>query len=176
MPLLVVIVVHLGIVDQHYDAVVLLMQMTVLPKTLTNPSECQFVPSSLPIDAILIMLRVKITCSDMFFSGHGAMITLWMALLSRHTSPSSFGGSRPAFLTFMTLVWALASFGLALIPLTKFHYSIDLYIGVLLPLLFVQLYYDAVRALPWINMSKTPLSWSQTIVTWLESNDPGKPH
>eukprot|EP00474_Spongospora_subterranea_P009851 CRZ10309.1 hypothetical protein [Spongospora subterranea] len=147
--------------------------MTILPKTITDPEECLFESSgSFIVDTVMVVLRQKVTCTDLFFSGHTAMITLWAILITWHIFPKSFitPMQRYIYTVFMTTFWSLTIFVVSMIALTKFHYSIDVYVGVLLPLILTCAYYDVVTTIPFLQSGAVSLSPTQAIVMWLEDD------
>lgn len=72
-----------------------------------------------------------------------------------------------AYWALMTASWTVTIAGISMIVMTKFHYSIDVYIGVLLPVILFVYYYDLLDA-PAPDTRPRP-SLPHRIVHWLES-------
>ncbi|SPQ97541.1 unnamed protein product (mitochondrion) [Plasmodiophora brassicae] len=151
------------------------LYMTVLPQTIVDPFECQFASAgNLLLDTAFVVMRMSVTCTDLFFSGHAAMMMLFVLFVTVHTSPMSFKpiartrrSRQMAYWALMTASWTVTIAGISMIVMTKFHYSIDVYIGVLLPVILFVYYYDLLDA-PAPDTRPRP-SLPHRIVHWLES-------
>jgi hypothetical protein len=103
------------------------------------------------ITALLIMLGLVKTCNDVMFSGHAVSITLSALFLYWHADFDRFrGGSiRDSWLRVVLVVSKVVIVigwmaGLLTVVGTKFHYSLDVFIGALIAALTFLLLYTAI--------------------------------
>ncbi len=172
--------------------VFLLRAVSIIVTVLPNPlSSCVTTATGNPFkEGILIVFQVHRTCSDVFFSGHASNLTL--AALVFHSSSHKAGHSLVdldpygwAFCSGKPLttpdqsdvlrcsaakigVWSLAIVGYFLIIATRFHYTLDVLLGVALSCLVFQLYHHYQQ-----TASRRDNTFNRLIV-WLESDDEGR--
>ena len=103
-------------------------------------------------EALLVLLRIKATNNDVFFSGHTVMITMCALTLETY--------SRRYWLIWS--FWTIALFTLYVIIATKFHYTIDVVIAFALSVIIWKLYHLA--------MSIPELRNNYPVFKWVESD------
>eukprot|EP01084_Bolivina_argentea_P048396 89184_1 len=86
-------------------------------------------------EALLVLLRVKATNNDVFYSGHTVVITL--SALSIETY------SERRWL--IVLLWIYSIFSLYVIIATKFHYTIDVLIAFVLSIIIWKFYHMTMK-------------------------------
>lgn len=77
--------------------------------------------TNLFVTAAIIMSGTLHTCSDCMFSGHAACLTLLALFIINYTNPSRLT---------RFVVYAYGAVGCLLLIVTHFHYSVDVFIGV----------------------------------------------
>ena len=94
--------------------------MTVLPNPFQNCRPVHF--GNVFSDAFDMLVGRRISCGDVFYSGHAAIYTLLAALWVRFVNP---GSMRTIFLCFVSLCTAFLIF-------SSYHYTVDVFIAVLI--------------------------------------------
>jgi hypothetical protein len=137
----------------------LTIMATILPNpydTCVNSSKDDEIPM---IEAFKVMLGVRITCGDVLYSGHAANFTLmgliWQQYGRGFVSSESFFNKRASFTADMDvsinqdvsqiqkytsewytgvllprLCWVVASIGYLIIIACRFHYTVDVLVGI----------------------------------------------
>lgn len=136
----------------------------------------------------LFLFQVHRTCADVFFSGHASNLTL-MALIwhsSSHKKGTSLTTMDPYGDIFCSgiplhtsdykstlrcsfakiLVWTAAITGYVIIIATRFHYTLDVLLGIFLTCLVWSLYHH------YLDGSRARPNGFNRLLVWLESDDP----
>jgi hypothetical protein len=121
-----------------------LRTLCILLTVLTNPSlECQSKPiSNLFLDAFAIFTVQRETCGDVFFSGHSVGYTLsclmWLTYRRRRFS-GTYGRILTTCHNLLTTCYILfIMICLITLIITRFHYSIEVFVGTFLTIIIWQ--------------------------------------
>ena len=114
---------------------------------LPNPyDKCRVAPDltlgSAWIAGLSVLRGSAHTCSDVMFSGHTAGLTMFLCVACKHVGGGRGGNSR--YWTW-TRVFLLAYYCLSLVVMvaSRFHYSVDVYVGVLVSAGACHIYFQA---------------------------------
>lgn len=144
----------------HVGFVRLLRSFTIQGTVLPNPDlDCVprlHSPSNVWIQALWIQSNLDVTCQDVLFSEHTcilALMSMFWACYAYHTPlcPHKTGARWFEWKDGLTVQICLALFslsGFAVIIGSRFHYTDDVLLAVLLCSLFFGLYHAAIRAAP----------------------------
>jgi len=165
----------------------LFRSLTIVSTILPQPQrECYATATGNAfLDALMILLLQKKTCTDMFFSGHATNMSfaalLWTEFSHRYPiipltfiDKFLFRGKRimdnyghlkrPTLVKI--LIWMLVAVGCFFVSATRLHYMIDIIFGLFVSITFFKLYHHALsRAV----MSNSPFS---KFVRWFDSDSP----
>jgi len=151
--------------------------ITIGATMLPNPTIGCVPPalSNAGVEALKIMFGLASTCADVFFSGHTTTGTL-MALMwwqysdvvplatfncgQRCKRASEYTGCTPV----KAVVWAFAVAGFIVIIWTRFHYSIDVLIGLVLSTVVWRLYHHSIDEI----YEPSHTSWFYEFLRWFE--------
>ncbi len=154
--------------------------VSIISTMLPNPLETCVtdVEHSPWYEALRILNGSTVTCADVMYSGHTVNITLccmtWHAY--SHVVPittydplfSKFGrltnklGDLERFTTAKVLIWSLGIFGYICIIGSRFHYTLDVFIGLLLTIAVFKYHMFLIRTAHLKN------TWYNRLIVWSE--------
>ncbi|GMH61696.1 hypothetical protein TrVE_jg13095 [Triparma verrucosa] len=158
----------------------LLRSASIISTMLPNPADycitdVQYSPF---YEAFRILLGQTVTCADVMYSGHTVNITLcsmtWhyyshvVPLTTFDPVCGGWGrltnkvGDLERFTTCKIMVWIFTFVGYAFIIGSRFHYTLDVFIGSLLTIVVFKVYYARLRT---AHLSGT---WFNRLVCWME--------
>ncbi|GMI53869.1 hypothetical protein ScalyP_jg1356 [Parmales sp. scaly parma] len=156
--------------------------ISIIVTLLPNPLEsCETDVEGSPwIEAFRIVAGRTVTCADVMYSGHTVNITLcamtwfsyshvvpildWDPIFSRFGRLTNKLGDLERWTTVKLLCWIYATIGYICIVGSRFHYSLDVFIGLLLTVCFYKFHYDVIRI---AHLRKTKI---MKLLCWLEKD------
>ncbi len=119
------------------------LALTPLPNPFPNCESGLHPENPMMFNALLVVLKLKRTCKDVLFSGHAMSLTLCILVVHKYYTKSEFIG-----------MGVYCCIGYLLVVATKFHYSVDVELGIVITVL-VFLMLDAFRTLRHVENKKS---------------------
>ena len=113
---------------------------TQLPNPFDSyPSEQWCKDYSIFVEAVFVMLRLKVTRTDVFFSGHTMFLVSTALSIEYYIKPGKIRH------IFVIILWIAVLFSLYMIIAVKFHYTIDVIIAAALTMMIWKIYHMALE-------------------------------
>jgi hypothetical protein len=130
------------------------MSVTILPNPYKK-CESTDIHENIFIGALKVVIHKRTTCGDVLFSGHASAMTLFVMTFHEYASSSFRFNPTPL----VVCVWVLGIMGWIIIISSRFHYTIDVLIAVLVTVTSFKIYHELAR------------SDTYHLLEWYESSD-----